>query len=329
MVRRDTDPTVAPVADPTVRWPGDRGGHLWPKDREVVRGDGTRIRYTLRGPDDAPWVALCSGFLCPDNFWARLGPPLMERYRVIVFNYRGTGASTDPRRIGYRARRVTADDYAIEKLAGDLAAILDQEGVDTVVPIGHSMGCQVALEVFRQLGRTRVPALGLITGPFASPFTTFYGTNLAAYLLPLVRAGTRAVPTPFIRALPYVLRLPIAMRGARVVRALGPLTPADGMALYFEHFPRVNPLVALKIAQAMHQYDAGAWLEDVDVPALIVVGGRDRFTPPAIGRELAARLPDAELLELPDGTHGAVLEFPDEILAATVRLVDERARRRG
>jgi hypothetical protein len=30
-------------------WAGDRGGHEWPKNREVVATDGARIRYPVRG----------------------------------------------------------------------------------------------------------------------------------------------------------------------------------------------------------------------------------------------------------------------------------------
>lgn len=45
-------------------WPGDRGGHVWPKDREVATEDGPRIRYTVLSADrDLPWLVLCPGFM--------------------------------------------------------------------------------------------------------------------------------------------------------------------------------------------------------------------------------------------------------------------------
>ena len=309
------------TSDSAPAWLGDRGGHIWPKDREVEAPDGARIRYAVFGADSDVTIALCAGFMCPDNFWADIAPPLSERYRMVVFNYRGVGASTDPRTPGWRARRVTSDDYTIEKMAGDLLAILDAEGIERVVPLGHSMGCQVALEVVHA-DPDRVAALVLVTGPYASPLHTFYGRKIGAYLFPFAYAGAKVVPMPLLRALPYAVRLPIAMRGARLLRALGPHTPDQGMDLYFQHFPRVNPLIALKIAKGMHRFDAGPWLDQVDAPTLIVIGGRDTFTPRAIGDVLLERIPTSEVLELPEGTHGAAIEFPHEIVETTLDFLE-------
>ncbi|MBW3662051.1 MAG: alpha/beta hydrolase [Actinobacteria bacterium] len=306
-------------------WPEDRGGHVWPKDREVRAGDGAWIRYTVIGAEDAPWLVLCAGFMCPDNFWGYLIPPLLDRYRVAVLNYRGVGASSYPRDPGFAGRDVRAEDYTIEKHAGDVAAVMDAEEVTGATVIGHSMGCQVALEVWRQRP-DQVAALALITGPYASPLHTFYGSKLGVYLFPFAYHAIRFIPRPLQKLIPRAVRLPIAMPGARLIRALGEHTPAEGMSLYFEHFSRGDPVVMLEIAKGMHRFDAYPWLGDVAVPVLVVVGDEDTFTPPEIGDEFLSHLPDAELLVLPGGTHGALIEFPDEIREA---LLDFTARRLG
>lgn len=304
-------------------WPGDRGGHVWSKDREVVAGDGARIRYTVRGPEDAPWMVLCAGFMCPDNFWIGVGPRWMERYRVIVLNYRGIGASTDPRPPGYRALNVSADDYTIERFAGDVAAVLEAEDATDVAVVGHSMGVQVALQVWRTAPE-RVAALCLVTGPYASPLNTFYGSKLGVYLFPLAVVGLTLSPRRVQRIIGLVLRSPLAMPLARLIRALGPDTPDSAMAPYFEHFDRVDPMVALKIARGMHGFDAGPWLGEVDVPVQVIVGDADRFSPPALGEVMVSRLPDAELVTIAGGTHGAIIEAPDEVADAVLDFLDRR-----
>lgn len=307
------------------RWPGDRGGHVWPKDREVAATDGTRIRYTVRGAEDGPWLVMCAGFLCPDNFWMYLLPPLLDRYRALIVNYRSVGASEDPRHPGVLGLRVRARDYSIPLFAGDVAAAMAAEGVTDATVIGHSMGCQVALELWHQQ-RDRIAALALITGPYASPLRTFYGTGVGAHLFPVIYHGLPLVPRPLHRLLPKVLRMPppLAVMLARWLRALGPRTPPEGMRPYFEHFANCDPVVMLRIARAMHRYDASGFLSDIDVPVLVVIGGRDTFTPPSIGEEFAARLPDCELVELPDATHGALLEYPDEIRDVLVDFLHRR-----
>lgn len=299
------------MEDQAPSWPGDRGGHLWLKDREVVADDGARIRYTVLG-DHGPWLVLCAGFMCPDNFWATLAPAFRDRYRVVVLNYRGVGASTDPRPGGYRAHRLQPSDYTIEKMAGDVQAVLEAEGASQVTAIGHSMGCQVALQLWRQ-APDLVASLVLITGPYASPLHTFYGNKLGAYTFPLAYYGLPLLPRPVQRAITKLPRLPGAMAIARLIRALGPLTPNDGMDLYFRHFGEVDPMVALKLARGMHEFDAGPWLEEVDVPVLLLFGGRDTFCPPELGDAMLVVLPDAELGVVHEATHGAPIEFPVEL----------------
>jgi pimeloyl-ACP methyl ester carboxylesterase len=56
----------------------------------------------------------------------------------------------------------------------------------------------------------------------------------------------------------------------------------------------------------------------VDVPALVLVGSKDRLTPPWHARRLAATL-RAELLVLPGCGHMVMLERPGELAAAIER----------
>jgi pimeloyl-ACP methyl ester carboxylesterase len=301
------------VDSATPTWEGDRGGHVWPKDREAVSPDGTRVRYTvLSGDTDRPWVVLCPGFVCPDNFWSTLGPALAEHHRVVVLNYRSMGASSDPRPKGYRARHLDPADYTIEKHADDVQAVLEAEGATDVVVVGHSMGTQVTLQVWRQASHL-VSSLVLLAGPYASPLHTFYGSRLGAHVFPLVYHGLPLVPRPLQFALGHATRLPIAMPVARAIRALGPLTPDEGMTIYFQHLAKLDPMVLIKIVRGMHEFDAGPWLTEIDVPVLVLVGGRDTFCPPEVGEAILAAVPEGELATLPEGTHGLPLEFPLEI----------------
>jgi pimeloyl-ACP methyl ester carboxylesterase len=322
----DVAGAVAEVASDPVAWPGDRGGHVFVKDREAVSADGTHVRYTVLSRDtDRPWLVLCAGFMCPDNFWETLGPTLAEHHRVVILNYRSMGASSDPRYPGYRTWRVRPEDYTIERHADDVQAVLEAEGATDAVAVGHSMGCQVALQLWRQ-APDLVGALGLLVGPYASPLHTFYGSKLGTHLFPFAYYGVPLMPRPVQRAVVKLPRLPIAMPVARLARALGPLTPDEGMALYLRHLGEVDPMVSLKIARGMHEFDAGPWLSEVSVPTLIVVGGRDTFCPPEVGEAMLAVVPDSELALIPDATHGAPIEFPLEIAD---RLLDFLHRRAG
>lgn len=298
-------------SDPS--WPGDRGGHVWPKDREVVTDDGVHVRYAVRGPDDAPVVVLCAGYLCPDNFWTYLAPDLARHHRVVMLNYRGVGASTLPRDPGLLGRNVRVEDFRVERIARDVIDVVDAEDIGSATFLGHSMGCQVALEVYRQLGPGRVDSLVLVTGPFASPFDTFYGSSLGSLVFPIVYRSLQLTPEPLVRLIPRLARVPGMLDVAQLIRATGPATPRGPMQPYLHHLANVDAGVALKVAQAMHRHDARDVLPEVEVPALVIVGERDTFTPPDIGRIFVDEMPDAELMSVEGGTHCALLEYPGEV----------------
>ncbi|GGI08965.1 alpha/beta fold hydrolase [Egicoccus halophilus] len=294
-------------------WENDRGGHLWPKDHEAVASDGVRVRYTVLGREHraTPPIVLCAGYVCPDTYWRSLAEDLADRHRVVVLNYRGIGASTSPDRSG-RRRRDRAEDFRIERLAEDVAAVCDAEAVTAAVVIGHSMGCQVAFALWRARPDL-VAGLVLVTGPYASPLRTFYGRDLGARLFPLAYAAAPLIPTVVRRLAMQTPRLPVAMPVARALRALGPYTPDEAMVGYFRHLGELDPEAMLQVARGMHEFDAGPWLSEVDVPTLILTGGADPWTPPEVGEGMASTMPDAELAIVEDGTHGALIEFPDEI----------------
>jgi pimeloyl-ACP methyl ester carboxylesterase len=290
-------------------WP-DRGGHLWPKDREVVVEDGTVVRYAVRGPSDAPWVVCCAGYLCPDNFWRDIGPDLARDHRVVILNYRGVGASSEA---GGSGDATDAAGYGMEWLAADVAAVMDAEGADDALVVGHSMGVQVALALW--LARPElVGKLALLAGPYGSPLKTFYSSSVGSLVFPFVSITVPALPRSTSRWLMRALELPVTMAVARGIRALGPHTPDDGMIDYRWHLSNVDPRTAIWTARGMHDFDAGPWLHEVDVPTLVAVGSADTWSPSSVGERTVELLPDAELLVVPEGSHALPIEFPELII---------------
>jgi len=302
------------------------GGTLFPKDRCVVSFDGTHIAYGFmgRGPET---IVLCAGYCCPDNFWKYLAPALAKRYRVLIWNYRGTGLSGMPREPGYRARNWDIEDFMLDRYARDLKEVLDREGIGEVVLLGHSMGVQVCLEVYRVMPK-RVRALVSITGPYASAIHTFYNTTLAPRIYPIAREVLRLVPParPVWRAL---FRSPIPHPLAVQFGALGPDTKAEDMRIYYDHMADMDPSVMLKMAEAMHRHSAEDLLRKVKVPSLVIVGERDNLVPPWLGHVMASRLPVAELITVAGGTHGTIIEQPRQVNAAVLDFLGRRLGKEG
>ena len=67
------------------------------------------------------------------------------------------------------------------------------------------------------------------------------------------------------------------------------------------------------MVRAAQEHDAADMLGNILCPALIVAGERDLFTPRHLSLEMAQRIPRAELLEIPRGSHAALIEQPELI----------------
>ena len=283
-------------------------GVLFHKDRRLESSDGATLHYTFLGPEDGPLVALVSGFLCPDTWWRLLVPSLVDHgYRVLVFHYRGIALSTLP-------PAIDSETFTIPRFALDLVEICDHEEVESVCLVSHSMGTQVMLEAFDML-RGRVPCMVSVTGPYASPIKTLWERPwLGAAIYEPVRLGAMLVAPPLLRlgwklATTYVPGLPVA----RMLGVLGERSTDELVMSYVEHLATMDPHVARRVAAGMHAHSAEELLAEVDVPTLVIVGGRDPWSPPAVGHHMVDVMPSAELRVVPHGTHGTILEFPEQV----------------
>lgn len=293
-------------------WAPTTAGQLWAKDRSVRSFDGATIRYCVRGPAGAPVVTLCAGFLCPDTFWKYIVPSLEADHRVIVWNYRGIGVSELPRPPGFHAYQIRPDELSVEVNAKDLRAILDAEQVDRAVLIGHSMGVQVILEAYERYAEL-VAGLVAIAGPYETPLRTFYHTDiserLAKYALPLLHL----LPRTSLFAWRGLVQNPLVYDAGKLARAVGPGTQREDMKGYFEHVSLMDPLIISKMIRGMHSHSAEQLLPKIDVSVLILHGTADPFTPLAVAREMADRIPNSKLVVFKGASHTLPIESPDDI----------------
>ena len=105
-------------------------------------------------------------------------------------------------------------------------------------------------------------------------------------------AMRRMFPEPFIAANPEV----VAGRAAA--------------------FRRIDPAVFAAACRALAALDLSGELSNIQNPSLLVVGAKDEATPPGLGRELAERLANARLIEMPGLGHCPHIQDPDAFVAA-------------
>lgn len=270
----------------------------------AVGRDGTPLFYESWGvADRRPAIAYCDGIGCDGYAWRYLRERLDTR-RSVHMHYRGHGRTPVPRDLS-RVR--------IEDLADDLAEVFADAGISRAVIIGHSMGVQVALETYRR-HPARVAGLVLVCGSPSHPLRTFRGSAALEELLPKIQKLTSRLPAVVNRVtrtlLPTKLAYEIAAR-LEIQREL--VQPADFMP-YLEGMARVDIRLFLAMLAAAGEHSAEELLPEIAVPTLVISGARDNFTPPERSRVMARAIPQAELLEIPDGSHTAPIERPQLVV---------------
>jgi pimeloyl-ACP methyl ester carboxylesterase len=158
-----------------------------------------------------------------------------------------------------------------------------------------------------------VAGLVLVAGPYASPFHTMYSSDLGDRLFPLVRYGVQLVPPVLLRLWGPLWRSPLPFPVAVLAGSVGPRARPADMDGYFRHMARLDPLVLVKVAEGMHRHSAADVLPRIDVPTLVVAGGRDPWTPPALAEQMAAAMADAELHVIEEASHALPIEEPETL----------------
>lgn len=310
-------------------WEPDPGSDesyaLFAKEHRVLADDGTPIAYTVRGADGprVP-VLFANGWSCSDAYWGGLLPALEALgHPCILPDTRGHGRSGLPRPPGRGARNLTVDDVAMARIARDLLSVLHHADYDHVLVVGHSMGVQTALELYRQAPE-RVVGQVFIAGTFENPAKTFYGTSIGDRLFPLMGGAMRWFPEIVKPVQATIGPAQVGHFGARLSRAAGPKTTSESLHPYLLHLKGIDIAVLVLMAAAMRAHSAADVLGRISVPTLIVAAGADLFTPARCSETMHHRIADSELITFPEGAHTLPVEEPVALAAAIDDFVARR-----
>lgn len=253
---------------------------------------GQRVHFEVSGA--GPAVLLGHSYLCSGEMWRGQAPVLAERYRVVNVDFRGHGGSAP-----------AAGPFGIYDLVDDLAAVLDELGIERAVWVGLSIGGMVAVRA-ALVRPERVAALVLMDShagaerPWIKVKYRLLGTLVRLF-------GVRPV-------VPAILPL---MFGETSRRDRQPLVTewADRMAS--SHVPSM----LLGLDALVGRDSVSGRLGEVAAPALVVVGEEDRALPPALSRELAAGLAAGRLVTVPKAGHLSALEQPEAVNRALLEFL--------
>ena len=294
----------------------------------VTTPDGTSLVVREVGPVTAPLTIVFAHGFC-----ARMGSFHFQRtalaapwgdqirgdqIRMVFYDQRGHGQSAS----------AATETYTVPQLGLDLEAVLAvMVPVGPVVLVGHSMGGMTVLSHARQFPQRyprRVVGAALISSAAEGLSRSPLGETLQNPALEAVRFAARYAPGAVHRARGAIQSLirPIIRDASFGGADVSPRLVEFSQAMI--HGTDVATLVEFLHALEVHD-ETAALPVLARIPTLIACGGRDLLTPAKYSEEMAAVLPDSELVIVPGAGHLVQLEAPDVINDALLRLV-ERAR---
>ncbi|MGE3262584.1 MAG: alpha/beta fold hydrolase [Bacteriovoracia bacterium] len=275
--------------------------------------DGVRVYYSVEGPKGAPPLLFCYGLVCSKLQWKYQMEKFRATHRVIYMDYRGHGQS---------ARPEDASTVTIENLARDLVTLMDELEIDSAPVLGHSLGVNIILDLYR-IAPKRVKALVLANGTPKDPFETMFHHNFLQVFFPAIRKLHGFFP----EALGKFWR----SQGTNPINqefiALAGFNPKYAKREDINEYLRLTSTVDLDIFMNLlgdfMKHDSTHWLHEVKVPTLVIAGQRDLITPPLNQRIFAQLVPGAEFHEVKEGSHCPQMEKPDEVNALLARFLSE------
>lgn len=277
---------------------GFRGG-----SRRVVDREGRGTYMIGRGDGPCPTVLLHGG-LSQASEWALMAGKLPGH--VIIPDRPGCGLSYP---IDYRK----VPDF--RKAAADwLLDLVDGIGVEQVDLVGNSMGGFFSI-AFALAHPDRVRRLVVVGAPpgldrTVPLFLRLWGSPILGPLVSRQKITDpetlrKRVFAPLLVAHPE--RVPLDFLELGVAAMALPGYDHNAYSL----LRRVTTLRGLR-SELIVRDD----LPRLAVPTLFLWGDADAFIPPSIGREVAARMPNAEIEILPDTGHLPYVDHPDTVAAA-------------
>jgi pimeloyl-ACP methyl ester carboxylesterase len=258
------------------------------ESRIVSGAGGLPLQVIEAGPRSAPGLLFIHGSTLSSSSWKQqFDSSLAEDFHLVALDLRGHGNSGKPWDPGdYQDSRLWADD---------LAAVIEETGLDRPVVVAWSYGGHVTMDFLRHYPAERLGGV------------VFVGSSGGVLPWPEMDAATVA---EFARLGPLAMS-PDAGDRLEAARAFvggmvrAPVSPA---VLEREVAAALAVPPYARAAMAGRDLDNSALVDRLTLPVLFLLGERERTVTPEGLAALASRLPAAAVLVYEDTGHMPFLE---------------------
>lgn len=256
----------------------------------VATPDGLTLAARRHGAETGQGLIFVHGFSQSGLCWTRqTRSPDLAHLPMVDYDFRGHGGSDKP-----------LEDGAYKdpgRWAGEVAAVIARSGLVRPILVGWSYAGRIISDYLAHSGGGALGGIVFVDAVISNE-RAFFGTCNK-----LMRQMCSPDMVENIDATRAFLRRCVA---------------APMEAETFEIWLAANMMVPAEVRRALfgRPADYEALLAALDLPVLVVQGGRDEVVAPAMAHHIAATIPGAELLLMEDAGHAPFFEDTPRFNAA-------------
>lgn len=256
----------------------------------IIELEGARVDVSQQGKGRD--LVLLHSLLTDRSVFDRVAPALARKHRLTLVNLPGYGASSPA--------GTDIESYA-DRVADTLKALRLPRETDV---LGNGFGGFIAVMLALRHGEA-------------------FGKLVAA---PALAGFPEAAKAPFQRMASAVSSQGMAaVLDAAIQRMLPPAFAERNPGVVVERkqaLAKADPACFATACLALAKLDLSAASKSIRNPTLVMVGSEDATTPPALARELAAKIPGAKFQELRGCGHCPQIEDPEAFVGALEGFLD-------
>jgi len=279
---------------------------MMPKPKMIkAKGDGIQIQLAIWEGKGRPILCI-HGLTANSRFWDCMASALSPQHRVIAMDIRGRGLSDKPN-----------TGYSIERHCRDILALMDDQGLERAVLMGHSLGAFISL-VFAAKHPQKVSRLILVDG----------GGKLSETQMSKVFAGIKPSLDRLGKTFPSFKDYVSQMKQAPYLQPWN-----SYMETYFHYEvekvkgglrSRVHPKHIEEEAKNLGKVDSRQFYKKVTSPTLILRATKgllakdDLVLPKDVVERMVRGIPNAKKVDLKGTNHYSILLQPNPVRDRTI-----------
>lgn len=267
------------------------------KEVIVTSTDGTKIRTVTMGSGTP--IVLAHGYAVDMHCWNVVAEDLVQRnFKVIAFDQRGHGQSS-----------VGTEGIGSAQMVEDYLAVLREHNVQGGVLVGHSMGGFIAIRALIEQPTVLAKHLRgcLLMATFAGDVNRKNLQNRVQ--IPLIKSGAMSK---------LIKNRGVAMNMAKSL--LGDKKNPEMMNAFVDVFRKSNLKLLVPILTSFVEENRYSQLGEIKLPCTIVIGTKDKTTPPFHTDDLHAGIKHSKLVRVPAMGHMLNWETPEVLVNEIVAL---------